>query len=333
VIITKAPLRISFIGGGSDFESFYNHNESIGGIVLGCTINRYVYVCLNKLSELADEFIRFTYRTTESVNAIQELRHPVTREMLQNLHWKVPINIATFADLPGRSGMGSSSAFSVALAAALLTFQGKTVTSKETSSLAILVERKILKEYGGVQDQIQASYGGFRTYRFRKNQIEASDSLLDKPTVVSIFESLYLVPVSKDRHSSSISKATDSFLKSVPAIKQTNQLVEVAEELVDVLVTTKSLENKIATIANCVNISHEFKLKSNNEYISTVISELITLGKKNGALGSKLCGAGAGGFLLFVVPKSEKARFEGTFLQRGAFQVEPDFDGNQVQNF
>ena len=176
MIVSSAPLRVSFAGGGSDYKSYY---EKHGGSVFGSAIDKRVYIFINNLSHISDENIRFTYRYTESVQKIQEIKHPVVREALKYFDVSGRINIATMADLPGKSGLGSSSAFTVALVGGLSRFINRDLSQSEIVNISYMIEREVLKEPGGIQDHLHAVYGGMRLYKLSENGVIVSDSFLN----------------------------------------------------------------------------------------------------------------------------------------------------------
>jgi D-glycero-alpha-D-manno-heptose-7-phosphate kinase len=173
MIASSAPLRISYLGGGTDYQNYFSQ---YGGLVLGASINMKVYVFLNELSKVAEENVRFTYRKIESVTSLMEIKHPVVREVLKIYAPNERLNIATFADLPGKSGLGSSSAFTVALITALQALAGnQNLEPKFVAENAINIERKILNEVGGIQDHYHATCGNLRSYRFGNFETKISE--------------------------------------------------------------------------------------------------------------------------------------------------------------
>jgi len=145
--LVKTPLRISYVGGGTDYPSYYLNNEGCG--VIAAAINQYVYIYSHKLSPIAKEQIRFTYRETESVNAIGELKHPVLREMLKLRNWPEKTNFGTFSDLPSGVGLGGSSSFAVGLAHLILNAESGEIDPHVLAELAVRVEREELKSLVG----------------------------------------------------------------------------------------------------------------------------------------------------------------------------------------
>lgn len=332
MIIVRAPLRISFAGGGTDFEDYFTKQANNFGFVIGCAIDKYVYVILNELSDLAKEKIRFTYRKVESVFTAEDIEHPVVRELLLEMKWKKPINIATLADLPGNTGLGSSSAFTVALATGLEYLQGLEPSKSEIVDLAILVERKRLREFGGVQDQLISTYGNFRSYKLMKDSIEISSELIEPTILRKIFNYIFLIPVSAQRNSTDQAKNTYNFLiNDLDLITSiyAKKVLEISQDLENCHDVTDYLE----VFSYLIRISHEFKLTSNPSYINSDIAELIKRGLEAGAISAKLCGAGGGGFVAFVINPKFLKKFTQEMSKFGLIKVKPDFEGCQLISY
>ena len=213
MIIGKSPLRISYIGGGSDVPSYFNNQPSY---VVGTTIDKFVYTSVNALQEFADQKIRVTYRQVESVSKIDQVSHPIVRETLRYLNWNQPINIATLADLPGNSGLGSSSAFTVSLISAMNSAGKLKMTPDEIAMLAIHIEREVLQEAGGVQDQFHSTIGGFRMYRFSSDGHTYSNSLIDNQQAEYISDRQWIYPVGASRSSSDEHKKINNSRVKIP---------------------------------------------------------------------------------------------------------------------
>ena len=154
MIITRSPLRISLLGGGTDIPDFYNRETAT---IFGGAINQHVYVASNNLSKFSTEKFRFTYRITESVLDSNEFQHPVVRSALSKFSDLNSINLTTFSDIPGGTGLGSSSAFTVALLGNLHALSNKNLSSKELALEAVNIERIELNEAGGIQDQLHSA--------------------------------------------------------------------------------------------------------------------------------------------------------------------------------
>ena len=166
VLIAKIPLRISLFGGGTDYPEYFMRKKSK---ILGGTINQYIYIHLNELANIADQNYRLTYRSVESCQTIEEIQHPAVREVLKYFKIRSRLNIATLSDLPGGTGLGSSSAFTVGLVKLISEYNLENISNFDLAHTAFHIERNIIGENVGFQDQTHAAFGGFCKYEFSNN--------------------------------------------------------------------------------------------------------------------------------------------------------------------
>lgn len=298
MILARAPLRLSYLGGGTDYPSFFG---SSGGRVIGCTFDKYVYVFVNELAPFSTEKIRFTYRNVESVNSLNDLMHPTTREALRYFGINKGLNIGTFSDLPAGAGLGGSSSFLVALIKALAAFNKVNMEPVECAELAVKIERGILGEPGGLQDQFHASVGGFRSYKFSSENVTYSDPILNSKDLEYLSERHLLVWLGDSRSSSEYSQVTKEYADKLDyGLKATHHL---AETLYNKLIGEEGIEIKFRYLhdflINGWGLKQGFaKTKSAN--IDLVINKCMQFDIKSW----KLCGAGGGGFLLILAEPS-----------------------------
>jgi D-glycero-alpha-D-manno-heptose-7-phosphate kinase len=299
MILTRAPLRISYIGGGSDFTDFTNAHE---GNVVGATIDQFVYISINPLSDMASENIRFTYRKTESVNEILELQHPVLRELALELQMNERVNIATFSDLPAGVGLGGSSSFTAALIKAIFELRKVEISETAIADLAIKVERGRLMENGGLQDQYHASIGGFRHYMFKKDEVIFSKELLPQASLDYLQERQLLVWSGETRDSKVPAAVTQ--LHAIESNKHMIELSRLAKETSNELVHSKSEKDHFDILENAVRIGWEYKQDLTLKH-SHSVSTIVKAAVEHGAGAVKLCGAGGSGFVL-VLAETDK---------------------------
>ena len=303
--LVRSPMRVSYVGGGTDYPEYFH--KSPGG-VLAAAINQYVYVYSNPLSSVAAENFRFTYRETESVSLHSEFKHPVMKSILEYLNWQSRQNFGTFADLPAGIGLGGSSAFTVAMAKLLMHNEADKSNPKDLARLAIHIERTLLAEPGGHQDQYVSAYGGIRSYDFSADSVSVSAPILSEASVKYLEERQILVWVGSTRSSSIHSEAT------ITAIHQKNDLLQSTFELyrktVDSLrVVSNSPSDDYQCIANAVRAG--WKLKQDfSSTPDTQVDEIIRLAEKVGADGYKLCGAGGAGFVLILASPERLSTLE-----------------------
>lgn len=311
--IASAPLRISFLGGGTDYPNYFEKSER-DGCVIGSTINQYVYISALNQPPFEEVRFRFTYRKTDAVRSIREIDHPVVRTILTERRWTKPLNLATMATLPGRSGLGSSSAFTVALIRLMDDLIGVHQSPHDIAQEAIRIERDLLMEAGGYQDQFHSAVGGFRFYNFTSSGVTYSDPLGSEVDLSEISKSIVLVATGKERDSSYFAEQTSSGLNNSQKLKYGDTLSQLTKDTYNRLLDTADSNEKLLALADAMNSGWELK-KSISGHKSDEIDALLTKGKSSGALSGKLCGAGGSGFALFLVPQKKVETFTKNFDQ------------------
>ena len=325
-------MRISFIGGGSDFQTFFSKSE-IPGRVLGASINKFVYVMASEHPKFEPFKFKFTYRKTEEVHDISDFEHPVVRVALNSVGREMPLNLATMASLPGRSGLGSSSAFTVALLAVLSEKNSFGNTDKEALAIkAVEIERKILNEAGGVQDQFHAAFGGFRLYEFEKHR-NSIHQPIDSPDFLELVEeSLYLVASGPARNSSQHSSKIENSLNNTQTESHLQILSELALQTYLAILNENSPLVKLEILSKSITESWEIKKKL-GVALSLETQKIITAGVSLGAKAFKLCGAGGSGFVAFLVPPRIGIKLVETFGENNVFRPGLSNSGVEVSNF
>jgi D-glycero-alpha-D-manno-heptose-7-phosphate kinase len=330
MIVSKTPLRVSFIGGGSDFENFFNKSV---GCVLGTTINQYVYVSLMPLPVFAEEKFRFTYRVTESVDSVEEFKHPVVKTILSESKNLVPLNISTMANLPGRSGLGSSSSFTVGFLNALSTLENKVVKPEKLAEMAVQIERFKLKEDGGFQDQYHAAFGGLRSYKFEKSGLVDPTRIVKDNEFIRLLSScLILVPASGPRDSSTFAKKTEKSILEPINFSALERMANLALDTSDYLLNSKiSPEDKLGRLTETVNEGWKLKNElsgnhTNKVEIERMIEEFIKLGARS----ARLCGAGGSGFILLISAVGKRNDLLRELQDFNAFAIELESNGSHI---
>ncbi len=305
MIITKTPLRIGLLGGGTDLPKFYCSKDST---IFGGSINKYVYVISNNLSKFSNEKYRFTYRQTESVQQVEEFKHPVTREVLKMYGQIKSINLATMSDLPGNTGLGSSSAFTVGLIKNLDLIAKKESSPLELAEKAIHIERSVLKEFGGVQDQIYSSLGGLRFYTLGKNKIIYSEDYSQSIFGKSLSSSICLIRVGGFRDSQKVHFSREEITEL-----NINKLRKMSDLTLEFQKNFDPNSDDISNLAELINESWNYKKSLNPQSSSDSINSVIKSGLKLGATAAKLCGAGNSGFILFLCNPEIKMKLSNYF--------------------
>lgn len=327
MIVTRSPLRVSFLGGGSDYKEFFSKES---GYVLGSSINQYVYVTLMKLPKFAEENYRFTYRVTESVDRIFDFKHPVIKTSLSAKDWKESINVATMADLPGRSGLGSSSSFTVALELALATYKKIEVDPYKLAMSAIEIERDILREPGGYQDQFQASFGGLNLYEFSSNGVRVHPNNLKSNILSELSNSLVLAPVKKWRDSGEFAANTVKAISKTKEFQIISEMAGRARATFDFINEANSYADIIHRLSSEINWGWEQKIWLSGGTIDKKVIQLIERGIAKGALAGRMCGAGGTGFILFLVDSKNRESFTESFKAEDPFPISIENRGCRV---
>ncbi len=317
MIITKTPLRIGFVGGGTDIPAYY---KKYTGSLISAAINKYIYIIVNKKF---DSKIRVSYSTTEIVDTVDQINHPSVREAMKLLDIDGGIEILSISDIPSQgTGLGSSSTFLVGLLNALHAYKSEYASKEQLAEEAIKIEREILKEAGGKQDQYMAAYGGINLLTFNEN------------------ESVFVNPVSLDINKLEKLKSNMAFFYTGISRKSSHIHVDMEKKIsnnLDAYHKMKGLstgfykalyDNDINKLGQILNENWELK-KSQSEKISTnFIDDLYKKALSLGALGGNLIGAGGGGFFIFIIDSENKEKLNALNLRE--IQFDFDFEGSRI---
>lgn len=292
MIITKTPFRMSFFGGGTDMEDFFREN---GGAVLSTTFDKYCYVNVRHLPRFFEYSIELTYSKSERVTNVEDIEHPAIQNAMRMLNMH-EIRLTYEADLPARSGLGTSSSFAVGMLNAFYALKGKYADKKKLADEAIYLERVLCNETGGWQDQIAASYGGFNRINFSADGYEVLPVIISPEKKRQLNQNLMMFFTGFTRFSSDVQKvnAVDKKAKIVQ-LKEMYTLVDVAEKLLT------DRDSDIDDFGRLLDHAWRLKRQTGAAVSTDTINELYAKGIASGALGGKLLGAGGGGFLMFYV--------------------------------
>jgi len=292
MIISRTPLRISFAGGMTDIPKYY---EKDYGAVTSTTINKYIYVTINE--KFAGKS-RIVYKKFEDVDSIDQISHPIIRECLKYLDIKDTIEITTIADVPGGTGLGSSSAFTVGLLNALHKYQGYNANPKELAEEACHIEIDILKEPIGKQDQYACAFGGLNYIIFTKDEVEVKPILLPERDLKFLNTSLSL-------HYTNIIRSASNLLKKQTTNMDYMLLLKMRAMAENMYHHLARKDGNFKAFGECLH--QAWKLKRQVEGVSNVIiNKCYEKAREKGAIGGKLCGAGSGGFLLIMSDLSKQ---------------------------
>jgi D-glycero-alpha-D-manno-heptose-7-phosphate kinase len=317
MIVTRAPLRLTIGGGGTDLP-FYS--SKFGGNLVAAAINKYNYIIVEKRDFYNDLFIR--YSKTENVKKVKDIQHTRIKAALEYLDIHDPIEITALADVPAGTGLGSSSTFLVALLKALHTYKREEISAKRLAEEAAHIEMEILKEPIGKQDQYLASYGGILNLQIEKNgNVIPSPINISHSTLEELEANTLLFSTGISRSASSV--LSDQKQKAESDEEKMNHMHSIKEIGLDI---TKALETgDVSKFGKWLNVHWESKRKFGNKMTSSKIDSHYELALQNGAIGGKLVGAGGGGFLLFYC-ENNKQKLRGAMEREGLKELPFRFD-------
>jgi len=323
MIICRTPFRVSFFGGGTDLPEFFQKN---GGAVIGTAIDKYIYHTVSKFpSELFEYNTKIVYSKIECVNHIDDLLHAPFREILRESNIIKDIEIHIAADLPSYSGLGSSSSFSVGLLKALSRFRGINITPLELANEAIRIEREVLNEAVGCQDQTFAAFGGFNLIRFGPgSSISVEPLLISKEKMEELSASLIMFFTGITRRAASIEADK---IKNINTLNDNlKSMLHIVDEAYELLISDKPLSG-FGTLLNRGWIEKKALAAG---VTSNIIDEIYSTAMQNGALGGKLLGAGGGGFMLFFVPPEKRDKLKKSLNHLTEIPFKMDAPGSSI---
>jgi D-glycero-alpha-D-manno-heptose-7-phosphate kinase len=309
MIVSKTPLRMSFVGGGSDLPTFYLEEA---GAVLSTSIDKYMYICINKKF---DGRIRISYTRTEDVERREEVEHPLVREAMNLVDIEGGIEIASMADIPSKgSGLGSSSTYTVGLLNALYAYRNQFASKEKLASQACQIEIDRCGEPIGKQDQYAAAYGGLNLIRFHPDNSVSVDPVICKPSLLQEMEDCILVFFTgRTRSASALLANQSAAMRIADSRVLMRRMVQLAFDMKEQL-ESGTLEH----IGNLLDENWRLKAQLISGITDPQIDAWYASGMANGALGGKLLGAGNGGFIMFYAPKERHAQ-----IKRALSELEP----------
>ena len=321
MIITRTPLRISFVGGGSDIENFYSRRE---GAVLSVSINKYMYISSHTYFDR--DKIRVKYSRTETVDKVSELRHPIVREALLKFNISGALEISSNADVPAGTGLGSSSAFTVGLLHNLYARDGKLATKERLADEACDIEINRLGEPIGKQDQYACAFGGLNIIRFRTSGEVAVEPLhLKKPIYKTLKNNLLLFYTGDQRSASAILAEQKKNISSDEKADILARMVALVDKLRDSL-----YQENLRSFGGILHENWLLKRQLASGITNPAIDEMYSRGLANGAEGGKLLGAGGGGFMLFYCEPENQPRLRAAFSDYTEMKFKFDNDGTKL---
>lgn len=301
MIITKTPFRMSFFGGGTDIEEYFTEN---GGAVLSTTIDKFCYVNVRHLPRFFDYSTELSYSKIERVKNVEEIEHPLIRNTMKMLDMH-EIRLTYEADLPARSGLGTSSSFAVGMLLAFYGLKGKFADKKKLANESIYIERVLCNEVGGWQDQIAAAFGGFNRINFSKDGYEVKPVIISPEKKKQLNDNLLMFFTGFTRFSSEVQRTNNETTidEKKAKLQKMYKMVDKAEEIL-------TNENRdLDDFGRLLDESWKLKKQTGKAVTTDEIDNLYERGVKAGALGGKLLGAGGGGFLIFYVQPEKRNHF------------------------
>lgn len=322
MIISRTPFRISFFGGGTDYPTWYRER---GGAVLATTIDKYTYLSCRHLPPFFDHRIRVVYSQFEACQSVDEIKHPAVREVLRYLNIQRGIEIHYAGDLPARSGIGSSSTFTVGLLHAIHALKGHMPSKHQLATEAIYIEQDRIKETVGSQDQVSAAYGGLNHITFATNgEISVRPMTLTSQRIHELNDHLMLFFTGFNRTASNIAA---SYVQSVKTKEDSlTRMFGMVEEAVAIL----SGGEDLSRFGKLLHDSWMAKRSLGSLISNAYIEEIYDAALESGAIGGKLIGAGGGGFMLFFVHPTDQARVKERLSNLIHVPIRFEFSGSQI---
>lgn len=323
MVITKTPFRISFFGGGTDIPLWFRDN---GGSVLSVTIDKYCYISCRYLPKFFDHKYRFVYSQIETLTELQDIKHPSIKAVLNWMKWTEGLEIHHDGDLPARSGLGSSSSFTVGLINALNALQGRYSSKQELAMNAIHVEQNIIKEAVGSQDQVAAAYGGLnRIDFFGENSVSVNPVILPKLRIEELQGHLLLFFTGVSRFASEIETVKmQNFANKKAELTKMSQMVSEAVEILS------DAKKDIRDFGFLLKEGWEYKKSLSANVSNSEIDTIYNAALGEGAIGGKILGAGGGGFILFFAPPDKHNQIIKKLAHLTHVPFKFEYDGSTV---
>jgi D-glycero-alpha-D-manno-heptose-7-phosphate kinase len=323
LVITRTPLRISFAGGGTDLAAFYEREH---GAVLSTALDKYIYVTVKRHGEIFNEKIRLNYSKSEQVEKIDQIDNHIARECLRFLRIDPPIYISTVGDLPASTGLGGSSSFAVGLLNALHSFRGERASAGQLAEEASHIEIDVLGEPIGKQDQYAAAFGGLNFFSFKPGgAVTVEPNRLSNGALNALFEHFMMFWTGHQRDTSSV--LTEQKQKTPQKL---DTLVKMRGHAYQLQALLGNGQCDVDAFARVLDETWHLKRGLASTISNSQIDDWYRAAKEAGALGGKLCGAGGGGFILFVARQPQQQAVREALSDLKEIQVHPEVHGSQI---
>lgn len=299
MIMTRTPFRISFFGGGTDYPAWYRQH---GGVVLATTINKYCYISCRCLPPFFEHKHRIVYSRIENVQEISQIQHPAVRAVLGWADTKDGLEVHHDGDLPARSGLGSSSSFTVGLVHALSALKGRYISKEELARSAIDIEQNIIGENVGSQDQVSAAFGGFNRIEFFQNDaFDVSRVIVPPERIEELQDHLMLCFTGFSRIASEVAKSKIDNIRN-----REKELLRMKEMVQEAIAILQDVRVPIDEFGKLLDQAWQYKRTLSERVTTPEIDHIYEQAMQAGSIGGKLLGAGGGGFLLLFAKPSKQ---------------------------
>ncbi len=322
MIVSRTPYRLSLFGGGTDFPAWYHRH---GGSVIATTIDKYCYLICRYLPPFFEHKYRIVWSKIELCKKLEEIEHPAVRAVLEHLEIDRGVEITTVGDLPARSGMGTSSAFTVGLLNACYGMKGRMISKHDLAMEAVHIEQNILKESVGSQDQVSAAYGGFNRIDFHTNgEINVTPITLSRSRINELNSHLMLFYTGIKRTSSLVQ---EKFVQDMNAKKRQ---LRIMRDLVDESIAILNSNQSITQFGDLLYEAWDVKRTFSAAVSNPDVDSMHRLAMEAGAMGGKITGAGGGGFMLLFVPPEKQGAVRDALKDYVHVPFNFDFSGSQI---
>lgn len=326
MLISRTPMRVSLFGGGTDYPDYFSKHR---GAVIGLAIDKYIYIAALKLSGIQNYHYRIAYSQVEHVDCVDDIQHKAVRAAFDHYGILRPMDMSVMADMPASSGLGSSSTFSVGLLNLLAQLREERVTKLDLALRAIHLERDLLNENVGVQDQLHAAFGGINRFDFDGKHYRITPMAMRGECLDHLMRSLLLVHTGVTRHASKVVASQLERTRSGEIDNQLSSMLHLVDEATEIL-TSLQPTAMLQRLGRLLHDSWMVKRSLSPHVSSTDIDELYDAAMRYGALGGKLCGAGGGGFLLMLVPPDIRENFVQAIAPARVISIGLDTQGSTI---
>lgn len=326
MLLSRTPLRVSLFGGGTDYPDWFRARR---GAVLGLAIDKYIYIAMLPMSGIQSYRYRIAYSQVELVDQACDIQHRAVRAAFEHYRLDQAMDVSVMADMPASSGLGSSSSFSVGLLLLLARLRGERITKLDLALRAIRLERDLLGDNVGVQDQLHAAFGGINRFDFDAREYRITPMMMRGECLETLLQSMLLVYTGVTRQASQVVAAQVERTRAGAVDAQLGRLLEMVDEAAELL-RARTPQAMLEGLGTLLDESWRLKRSLSSEVSSDGIDALYAQAMRLGALGGKLCGAGGGGFLLMLVPPDRRADFIAAMAPARVINVGLDTQGATV---